>query len=274
MSVRERVELLIALCEIVQYAHQRGIIHRDLKPSNILVEAVLEGKPRIKVIDFGIAKIIDNSDEAAASLTVAGERFGTPAYMSPEQAENCFNVDTRSDIYSLGVVLFEVLTGQTPFAIARSRIEKGWSPLAASDAIPKPSEWLRSNSHSKLPQQNINRMEWSRVRGDLDSIVLKALAGDRARRYQNVRELQRDLECFLEGKPVEARRPTMLYRMRKHIQRHRLTSVGILCFLGTVIGSSIVSTTSAIRARNAELLLRQKLEEGPRTAASSQTRTR
>ncbi len=251
---------------------RKAVIHRDIKPSNLLIDTHNGSQPILKVIDFGIAKIIDTSEGGQEAFTTVGERFGTPAYMSPEQSQNCFDVDTRSDVYSLGVVLFEMLTGENPFAVQRSLDQKdslsGRDPSYTArrpsgdggyvSVISKPSELLRSRAVS-YPHRSLT--EWRQLRGDLDAIVMKAIAKDRNRRYQSVQELRRDLDCFLAGKPVEAVGPTPMYQLKKYVERHRFASAVVLLLLLIIISSSIVSTSFAIHARRSEERFKQQLHE-------------
>jgi serine/threonine protein kinase len=263
LDTRERLELFTDVCAAVQHAHQKGIIHRDLKPSNILV-SLRDGKAAVKVIDFGIAKAIGTELTEKTFFTQLGRMIGTPQYMSPEQAElNALNVDTRSDIYSLGVVLYELLTGTTPLDGGQLRnAAYGEIQRLIREEIPlKPS--------SKLAETPAQPGVSSRaLRGDLDWIVLKTLEKDPARRYESAGALAEDLLRFLQHKPVEARPPSMTYLMLRFTRRHRgpvIASAALLLALllgavGTTIGMKrALDAKDELLGKNLELD-RQKLE--------------
>ena len=213
LTPRERLELFIPVCRAIQHAHQKGIIHRDIKPSNVLV-AMQDGKAVPKVIDFGIAKAIDQRLTEKTYFTQHGAIIGTLEYMSPEQAEiSAMDVDTRTDVYALGVLLYELLTGSTPLQRPRLR-EAGYSEILRrirEEEPPKPSTRL-SESRDSLPSvAALRKTEPARltrlVRGDLDWIVMKALEKDRTRRYESASGFARDIARHLEGDPVEAGPP-------------------------------------------------------------------
>ncbi len=221
LSLRERLELFVPVCQAIQHAHQKGIIHRDIKPSNVLV-TLYDGKPVPKVIDFGVAKAIDQRLTEQTILTREGFMVGTLEYMSPEQADaTAGGVDTRSDIYSLGVLLYELLTGSTPLERTRLRAA-GFAEILRrikEEEPPKPSARL-SESCDTLPSISAQRRtEPARltrlVRGELDWIVMKALEKDRSRRDETAVGFARDIERFLAGNPVEAGPPSASYRLRK-----------------------------------------------------------
>jgi len=227
LSIPARLELFVKVCEGVQHAHQKAVIHRDLKPANILVVEI-DGKPAPRLIDFGLAK-------AVAELPIAGESLftgvwgiaDTPGYMSPEQAAGS-DIDTRTDVYSLGVVLYEILTGSIPFDAAKWRtqaLEEVLRQLREQDP-PRPSTRLAMDGQlasSAAPLRAIEPRQLSgQLRGDLDSITMKALEKDRARRYQTPSELAADVERHLHNEPVLARPASVAYRARKYVRRHRL----------------------------------------------------
>ena len=253
LTPRDRLELFLPVCQALQHAHQKGIIHRDLKPSNVLVTQY-DAKPVPKVIDFGVAKATGPKLTEETLYTGFGALVGTLEYMSPEQAvQNQLDVDTRSDIYSLGVLLYELLTGSTPLDHKRAnraallellRIIKEEEP-------PKPS--TRLSSTDELPSVAANRgLDPKKlsilVRGDLDWIVMKALEKDRTRRYETANALARDLQRHLADEVVEARPPSANYRLRKFVRRNRGLVVAVALITLALVGGVVGTTWGIIRA--------------------------
>ncbi|HXY34137.1 MAG TPA: serine/threonine-protein kinase, partial [Planctomycetaceae bacterium] len=228
VTIEGRLKLFMQVCQAVQHAHQKGIIHRDLKPSNILV-CLYDGRPVPKVIDFGLAKAMDQPLTEHTLYTAHGVMVGTPLYMSPEQAEfNNLDIDTRSDIYSLGVVLYELLTGTTP--LDRQRIKSAVGQeivrLIKEEEPSKPSTKLSGSGSlpSVAAQRNLEPAQLTRlVRGDLDWIVMKSLEKDRNRRYTTTGAFAEDIERYLRHEAISARPPSQAYRLKKFVQRNRAT---------------------------------------------------
>jgi WD40 repeat protein/serine/threonine protein kinase len=248
LTPRERLELFIPVCQAVQHAHQKGIIHRDIKPSNVLV-ALYDGKPVPKIIDFGVAKATGQRLTDATLFTGFGTVVGTPEYMSPEQAElNQLDIDTRSDIYSLGVLLYELLTGSTPLQHRRLKeaalIEV--LRLIREEEPPRPS--TRLSTTEELPSIAANRNVEPRrlkglIRGELDWVVMKALEKDRNRRYESPGAFAADIQRYLDDEPVQACPPSAWYRLRKFARRNRVgmgaAAAAVLISLMAVIGLAV-----------------------------------
>ncbi|QDV58619.1 serine/threonine-protein kinase [Rosistilla oblonga] len=252
LDTRQRLELFLSICNAVQHAHQKGIIHRDLKPSNVLV-TLQDGRPIAKVIDFGIVKAIGQSLTDKTIYTRLASMIGTPAYMSPEQAEmSNVDVDTRSDIYSLGVLLYELLTGSTPFVVGRLN-SVGFDELRRiirEEEPPSPSTRLSTLGNQLSTTVSANRrLEpaklTSLMRGDLDWIVMKAIDKDRARRYPSAIALAQDVSRFLEGQPVEARPPSTLYRFSKFARRNKVALTTVSLVAGALVLGTVVSLWQA-----------------------------
>jgi serine/threonine protein kinase len=222
-SVRERLELFVDVCEGVQHAHQKGIIHRDLKPSNVIVARAGE-RPLPKIIDFGIAKAIGRAP-ADPGATQSGQLFGTPSYMSPEQAGTTSDVDTRSDVYGLGALLYELLAGAPPFDFGDAGIDEVRRRIREVQPV-RPSARIAGLGGAAREIAACRGLEPAglarRLRGDLDWIVVKALAKERERRYASPSELAADVRRHLEHEPVAAGPPSRLYRARKFVRRHRI----------------------------------------------------
>jgi serine/threonine protein kinase len=249
LATRGRIELFIKVCGAIQYAHQKGIIHRDIKPSNILVDTGPDGKAFPKVIDFGIVKATTDQPLFDKTLLTGNEiMIGTPAYMSPEQAAH-LDIDTRADIYSLGALLYELLTGTTPFD-SRTLLGKGLDEIRriiCTEDPPRPSARLKAMSLAD--QRSLSRRQRAdsaklmrEVRGDLDWIVMKALEKDRARRYATANGLAMDVQRYLFDETVVARPPSQLYKFRKLVLRNKLAFAGVALFtLFLVAGLTVVS---------------------------------
>ncbi|HWV98590.1 MAG TPA: serine/threonine-protein kinase, partial [Candidatus Acidoferrum sp.] len=260
LTTEDRLGLFVQVCQAIQHAHQRGIIHRDIKPSNILVTQSLEGVAMPMVIDFGVAKATTNERLTDKTVFTAFEMLiGTPAYMSPEQATlSSANVDTRTDIYSLGVLLYELLTSSTPFETKEllkagldevRRAIREQEPLRPSTRLSEMGEadlTIVAQQRRSEPPRLIHR-----VRGDLDWIAMKALEKDRTRRYETANDLALDVKRFLENEPVSARPPSKLYKFRKTVQRNKLLFAGVSVIAVLLISSLIILFTLLTRERQA-----------------------
>ena len=262
LQLGDRLELFLQVCGAIQHAHQKGVIHRDVKPSNLLV-TVADGRPLVKVIDFGIAKALQPSPEEAF-LTHTGAMLGTPEYMSPEQA-TLGDVDTRSDVYALGVVLYELLTGVRPF---EARDAPRATPLALLEMVrdkdpPRPTTRLRTlqetgNDVASLRGTDLKRL-LRQLGGELEWITLKALEKQPSRRYASAAELAADIERHRKDDPVLAGPPSTLYRLGKLASRHRMVVAALSVVAVTILVGAIVTTLSLGRAVRAERLARQEL---------------
>jgi eukaryotic-like serine/threonine-protein kinase len=277
LSTRERLDLFIEICRAIQHAHQKGIIHRDIKPSNILV-TLHDGVPVPKVIDFGIAKATSGQRLTDKTLFTAFEQFvGTPVYMSPEQAEmSGLDIDTRTDIYALGVLLYELLTGKTPFDAKRlhqvaldeiRRIIREEEPLRPSTRL-STLEAAEQTTIAKRRQSEPPKLVGV-IRGDLDWIVMKCLEKDRTRRYDTANGLAMDIQRNLTSEPVIARPQSNLYRFQKLVRRNKLVFTAAAVVSGVLVLGIIVSTWQAVRATRArhEAVEARNHEKGLREAA-------
>ncbi|MBN9522510.1 tetratricopeptide repeat protein [bacterium] len=271
-SLRDRVAVFLQVCHAVRHAHIKGVIHRDLKPSNVLVGR-REGRPSVKVIDFSIAKVTDRSWTGASPVTAVGTVVGTLAYMSPEQAEaGRADIDTRSDVYLLGVLLYELITGTPPLTedrvkaplldVLRAVREEDPPPpsarLAAAEELPGDTE-RRGTEPAKLVRM---------VRGDLDCIVMKALEKDLTRRYQSAGDLAADLERYLADEPILARPPSVTYRLGKLVRRHKgRLAVAAGLTLAALIATAVVGWTLRDRAARQADADRKRNERASRVSA-------
>jgi eukaryotic-like serine/threonine-protein kinase len=283
LPTAERLHLFMKVCHAVQHAHQKGIIHRDLKPTNVLV-TLHDGEPVPKVIDFGVVKALGQKLTQKTLFTGFQHLVGTPAYMSPEQAElSGLDVDTRSDIYSLGVLLYELLTGMTPFdkeTLAEAAFDEMRRMIRETEP-PKPSTRLNTLSqdalgtvarHRQAEPAALSRL----VRGDLDWIVMKCLEKDRGRRYETANNVALDIEHHLQHEPVSAAAPSALYLAQKFIRRHKagLAMAGALVLL--LAAGVVVSTWQAVRATLAEgreRAQRQRAEANEKKAETEAARS-
>ncbi len=289
LSLRERVELFVGVCEAVQHAHAKGIVHRDLKPSNILVGEV-DGKARPKVIDFGIAKALDQRLTEKTFFTEHGQIIGTPEYMSPEQAGIVgIDIDTRTDVYALGVVLYQLLTGQLPFDpktlrsagyVEIQRIIREVDPprpsfrlstMALDGPVGAPGDTTQSRvaSDRKTDPSRLRRT----LREDLDWVVMKCLEKDRTRRYDTPSQLAEELRRYLNNEPVMAGPPSVSYKLGKFVRRHRAGVAGGSVVAASLVIAAVVSTAfglSEAEARQQEAAARQ-VAEAERERAERET---
>ena len=273
LTTKQRLELFIPICQAVQHAHQKGIIHRDLKPTNILVTLV-DGKPAPKIIDFGIAKATNQALTQHTLFTQTGALIGTPEYMSPEQAQTSgLDVDTRTDIYSLGVILYELLTGALPIdpkSLREAGLE-GMARLIKTYEPQKPSTRLTSlagaarSDPTPGPTHN-TRLLQKELRGDLDWIVLKAMEKDRSRRYETANALVLDVQRHLDHEPVLARPPSTVYRTQKFIRKHRVAVAAAAMIALVLVLGVATSTILYLKARTNERKAASALAELRSTA--------
>jgi serine/threonine protein kinase/WD40 repeat protein len=299
LAVRQRLELFLSICQAVQHAHQKGVIHRDIKPTNVLV-TLHDGVPVPKIIDFGIAKALGQQLTDKTLFTNFAQLIGTPLYMSPEQAElSGLDVDTRSDIYSLGVLLYELLTGTTPFDKERLK-QAGYDEIRRiirEEEPPKPSTRIstmtKSSPHAPRAEtgprsepttietlaaqrkSDPNRLS-QLVRGELDWIVMKCLEKDRNRRYETANGLARDIERYLHDEPVQACPPSAAYRFRKLVRRNRVLFAMITAVAATFLVATSVVTWKwwdAETARGREQKAKEQAFEAEKQARDERDRT-
>jgi len=252
LNIRQRLALMVKICDAVQHAHERGLIHRDLKPGNILVDET--GQP--KVLDFGVARVMD-SEQPATRETYLGQIIGTLAYMSPEQVlADPLQVDTRSDVYSLGVILYELLAGRLPYKVSDRQLHVALRTIREDDPTSLSS---------------INRD----YRGDVETIAGKALEKDKARRYSSAAELAADIQRYLEDQPIAARAPSSAYQIQKFARRHKALVAGVAAVFVVLTGGIVASTSQAIRANRegrAALQARDRASAAQRAATQERDR--
>ena len=256
LAIADRLALFAEVCAAVQHAHTKGIIHRDLKPSNILVSAQ-DGQAHAKIIDFGIAKATAGNLTEKTLFTEHRQLLGTPEYMSPEQAEGSLDIDTRTDVYALGVLLYELLTGTTPFDSRRLRSAAFGEVqrILREDDPPRPSTRLSQSTETLTAVAAHRHTEpkklTSQLKGELDWIVMKALEKDRQRRYETASGLAMDIGRFLAGEPVSAAPPSTAYRFRKFVRRHR-TGVAAASLVGAALVAAVVGIAWQAREARAQ----------------------
>jgi eukaryotic-like serine/threonine-protein kinase len=273
LTTAERLRLFIDICHAVQHAHQKGVIHRDLKPSNVMV-AIHDSGPMVKVIDFGIAKAIGMGLTDRTLVTRTGQLLGTPEYMSPEQAEmSALDIDTRADIYSLGVMLYELVVGALPFDLTAKPDYVIWHTLREQD-VPRPSTRLAGLGHTLpvIARDRRTTPETLRreVRGDLDWIILKAMDKDRTRRYDTANGLALDVERHLNNEPVRARPPSTQDRMTKFIRRNRIPVIAGSVAIIAILAGAAAATVGFVHARQEQRRAEQSALAAEQSAATAE----
>jgi serine/threonine protein kinase len=282
LSLRDRLELFVPVCQAIQHAHQKGIIHRDIKPSNVLV-AMQDGQPVPKVIDFGVAKALHQRLTDASLFTEIGQVVGTLEYMSPEQAElSALDIDTRADVYALGVLLYELLTGTTPLnrKQLRGAAFAELLRLIKEQEPPKPSTRLSESKESLAGLAALRKTEPAKltkaVRGDLDWIVMRCLEKRRDRRYETANGLARDVQRYLANEVVEARPPSVSYRLSKFVRRHKGQVIAASLVLLALVGGTVGTTLGLFEAWRLEKIARDETaaKELARQAAAARVKER
>jgi eukaryotic-like serine/threonine-protein kinase len=287
LGPRERLELFVSVCQAVQHAHQKGIIHRDIKPSNVLV-MLQDGKPLVKVIDFGIAKALYQPLTEKTIVTKLAQMIGTPLYMSPEQAEmGGLDIDTRSDVYSLGVLLYELLTGTTPFdkkRLARAAYEE-FLRIVLNEEPPRPSTRLSSLGDTATAVAVNRGLDVKRLlqilAGDIGWVVMKALEKDRGRRYDTATSFAEDIQRYLRDEAIVARPPSKAYQFRKFVRRNRggvvttgVVAVALLTGAALAAWQAVRATRAEGRALAAEKTALSSAEDARRSEAAAVTAAR
>jgi hypothetical protein len=278
LTNRERLELFIPVCQAVQHAHQKGTIHRDLKPSNVLV-TVKDGIPVPKVIDFGVAKAINQKLIDQTLVTGHGILIGTPEYMSPEQAASSGeDIDTRTDVYSLGIIFYELLAGAPPLDLRKIALEEFLRRLRETEP-PKPSTRIRTQDPAQSTElarrRHTEPLALARqVQGDLDSIALKALEKDRSRRYGSPSDFAADIERYLRNEAVLAVPPSATYRARKFMRRHRAGVTAAAAFMLLLAGGIVATTREADIARAEKIQAEEQARAAKRARAAAELQTR
>ena len=276
LPIRARLELFAQVCDAVQHAHTKGIIHRDLKASNVLVTEQ-DGRPAPKVIDFGVAKAINQRLTEQTLFTETGRLVGTPAYTSPEQAEGGVDVDTRSDVYSLGVLLYELLTGALPFDPTKlrelaygemQRVIREVDPPRPSTFYSTPSDASREAALKRAA--SVEELA-SALRKELEWIPLRAMRKERSERYQTAADFARDIQNYLAGKPLIAAPDSRIYRWRKSIRRNRGLAAAVAAVMLALLLGLVMTSWQAWRAEQQKNLAEANAAEAKANAAEAQT---